>query len=316
MPRLFDLQGHRGARGLKPENTLPGFEVAIDLGVETIETDVHLTRDDVPILFHDDRVSERLCRLIRGSRSPDPARRPRVRELPLAQMRGYRADRNPDRKRFPDQDRTVTPLARLFARQHGLDPYTPPTAVELFRFAAAYAGDLGAAACKTDVQRERARRVRFDLELKRVPFDPDAIGDDFDGELPGRLERQVVAAIREAGMVERTTVRSFDHRAVRAIRQLEPGLTTAVLIAGTAPVAPAELAERAGATVYGPEYTFLDPAQVRQCHAAGVRVVPWTVNDPAAWECLLAWGVDGLTTDFPDRLAKLLEALDTRRLRG
>src|SRR5271166_5116502 len=62
MSRSFVLQGHRGARGLKPENTLPSFEVALDLGVSSIETDVHLTRDGVPILCHDPEVSGRLCR--------------------------------------------------------------------------------------------------------------------------------------------------------------------------------------------------------------------------------------------------------------
>ena len=83
----------------------------------------------------------------------------------------------------------------------------------------------------------------------------------------------------------------------------EPRMQTAVLIAGTAPVAPAELVRRAGAMMYCPEATFLDESQVQQLHAAGMAVVPWTVNDPADWEQLLAWGVDGVTTDYPDRLA-------------
>src|SRR5690242_19279281 len=104
MPPPFDLQGHRGARGLKPENTLPAFEVAFDLGVTTVETDVHLTRDSVPVQFHDGTVSERLCRLVPGSAAPDPADCPLVSGLSLAQVRGYRADRNPNPLRFPRQD--------------------------------------------------------------------------------------------------------------------------------------------------------------------------------------------------------------------
>src|SRR6516164_3109362 len=98
MAARFELQGHRGARGLKPENTLPGFEVAFDLGVTTVETDVHLTRDGVPVLMHDAAVSARLCRRTRGSTSPDPAAGPLVSRLALAELRGYRADRNPDRR--------------------------------------------------------------------------------------------------------------------------------------------------------------------------------------------------------------------------
>ena len=133
-------------------------------------------------------------------------------------------------------------------------------------------------------------------------------GDGFDGQTPALLEHQVVNLVRSAGLVERTTVRSFDHRCVRALRQLEPGLTGAVLIAETAPVAPADLAKAADASVYCPDLAFLDEALVRQAHAGGVRVVPWTANEPADWLRLLEWQVDGATTDYPDRLAALLRA--------
>src|SRR5262245_25513347 len=92
MTPSFDLQGHRGARGLKPENTLPAFEVAFDLGVTTVETDLPLTRDGVPVLCHD----------------PTLDGQP-VSTLDLARLREYRADRNPDPRRFPEQDAGVTP---------------------------------------------------------------------------------------------------------------------------------------------------------------------------------------------------------------
>src|SRR6266852_227824 len=96
----FDLQGHRGARGLKPENTLPAFETALDLGVTSIETDVHLTRDGVPILVHDASIQAPLDRLIPGSTAPDPASQPLISTLTLAEPRGYRADGHPDPGRF------------------------------------------------------------------------------------------------------------------------------------------------------------------------------------------------------------------------
>ncbi len=108
----------------------------------------------------------------------------------------------------------------------------------------------------------------------------------------------------------RTTVRSFDHRCVRLLRKLEPGLTGAILIAETAPVAPGELVERADAQVYCPGYLFLDESIVRQVHSAGARVLPWTVNQPEHWQRLLDWGVDGITTDVPDRLARYLRERD------
>jgi glycerophosphoryl diester phosphodiesterase len=306
MATKFELQGHRGARGLKPENTLPGFEAALDLGVTSIETDVHLTRDGVVAVLHDAKVTPRLCRLRRGSGSPDPSTEPLVRSLTLAELRGYLADRNPDRKRFPTQDRAVGPLARRLARKFGIAPYAPPMLAEMFLFAAAYAAEAGAAVGKTDEQRERAGRVVFDIELKRVPYHAETIGDDFDGEAPGLLEQSVVEAALPFVDLGRVRVRSFDHRSVRAARRCADEITAAVLVAETAPVDPAALAEAAGAHTYCPDYRFLDAAQVRQCHAAGVRVLPWTVNEQADWLRLLDWGVDGITTDYPDRLAALL----------
>jgi glycerophosphoryl diester phosphodiesterase len=79
-----------------------------------------------------------------------------------------------------------------------------------------------------------------------------------------------------------------------------------VLIAGTAPADVASLLDAALGKVYCPDFRFLDETLVRQAHAAGIRVLPWTVNDPAEWHRLLEWGVDGITTDFPDRLAEFL----------
>src|SRR5947207_10413912 len=91
----FELQSHRGARGLKPENTLPAFEVAFDLGVTTIETDIHLTRDGVPVLCHEAVLSERLCRRVPGAKGLNLAAGAVLRNLSLAELRGVRADRNP-----------------------------------------------------------------------------------------------------------------------------------------------------------------------------------------------------------------------------
>jgi glycerophosphoryl diester phosphodiesterase len=295
----FDLQGHRGARGLKPENSLPSFEAALDAGVSTIETDVHLTQDRVPVLCHDPTLD--------ALAQPAPGQTSRwLSQLTLTEVRQFRVSRNPDQLRFPTQDKGVTPAAARYADAQGIDPYAPPTLGDLFAFAVAYAGAMGEEANKTPQQRQRAGRVRFDLELKRVPFEPVAIGDEFDGATPALLEQHVLDAVRSAGVLERTIVRSFDHRSVRAIRQLEPKLTTAVLIAATAPIDPVALARAAEATIYCPDYRFVDEAMIRLAHAAGLRVIPWTVNRPEDWERLVAWNVDGVTTDYPDRLATWL----------
>jgi glycerophosphoryl diester phosphodiesterase len=283
-PTRFDLQGHRGARGLRPENTLPSFEAAFDAGASSVETDLRLTRDGVVVLCHDAALDAR-----RFTASAPAVTI--VAALNLDELRRWRADSAPEGPPL---------LARWYAGRHGLDPFAVPTLADLFAFAAAYASEPGATVGKTAVQQERARRLRFDLELKALPFRPD--------HEPGVLEAAVAEAVRAAGVADRTTVRSFDHRRVRRLRRLEPRLTGAVLVAHTAPAAPAELARQADAVWYCPSYDFVDEELVRAAHAGGVRVLPWTVNDPDDWKRLLDWGVDGITTDYPDRLAERLQA--------
>lgn len=305
-PATFELQGHRGARGLKPENTLPAFEIALDAGVTSIETDLHLTEDGIPILFHDATIHESLCELLAGSASPAPETRPLLRTLSLEKIRGYAVNRNPDARRFPAQDDRVTPLTERFALDKNLHPFALPTLAELFAFAQAYAGPQGKAAGKTTDQEECARRVIFDLELKRVPFRPHFMADEWSGSEPGQLEKNVLEAVRDFGLTNRVRIRSFEHRSVQRFGNLAPEIVTAVLVGDTAPVSPSTLVRQAGAQYYCPSFEFLDQTQVEELHAAGFKVLPWTVNEPADWEKLLAWGVDGITTDYPDRLAAYL----------
>ena len=139
MSRHFELQGHRGARGFRPENTLPSFEFAVDAGVDAIETDVLLTADRVPVLCHEPILHERLCRLL-GSAVPPPLEHPWMSRLTLAQVRCYRADVNPEPGRFPRQEAIVTPLAALLAGEWGIDPFGIPTVADFFAFVQAYAG--------------------------------------------------------------------------------------------------------------------------------------------------------------------------------
>ncbi len=307
MAASFELHGHRGARGLKPENTLPAFEVALDLRVSCLEADLHLTKDGVPVLCHDEEIRASLARVEPGAEVTPPSKNPRVSALTLAEVRKYLVDRNPDPLRFPKQNNEPTPVAKAFAEKHGISVYGIPRIADFFAFVEAYAGELGKQTKKTDDQRERARTVRFNLELKRVPFHPEYIGDEFDGEKPARFEKKVAENITKADVAARTIIQSFDHRAVRAIRQLEPKLTGAVLISSTAPASIAALAEAAEATIYSPDYRFLDARQVRQAHAAKIRVIPYTVNVKEEMERLLDWEVDGIITDFPDRLIPLLQ---------
>lgn len=290
----FDVEGHRGTRGLRPENTLPAFETALDLGVTTLELDLHWSADDEIVIWHDDGIPAAKCRLDPASTvdAPDPDRAPpaslRIRQLTLAQLRSYRCDRNPDPGRFPDQKPDPTTLAG--------DDYGLHTLAELFDFVAAYADSPH----KSEAQRANARRVFFNIETKRKPNDPAAIGDGFDGVQPGPFEQAIVALVSARGLTGRVIVQSFDFRSLWAVAQLAPTLRLAALTSRPlAPAAVVDLAAR-GASILSPRSTLVTPALIEQAHAAGLLVIPWTVDDPQAMRRLIEMGVDGLISDRPD----------------
>jgi glycerophosphoryl diester phosphodiesterase len=288
----FDLQGHRGARGLQPENTLPAFEAALDLGVTTLEMDLHLTADGVVVVWHDPVVDAAKCGIAPASTIavPDPstgvAGDLALARLTRAQLSAYRCDRNPDPARFPEQSPSPTPLAG--------DAYGIPTLAEVFQFVRRYA----AAVDKSEPQRQNAGAVRFNIETKRVPGDPATIGDEFDGENPGPFELAVLAVIDEFGLMGRVTIQSFDHRSLQAIRTVNQEVGVAALTRRDDGL-PAGLAGW-GATAWSPDFRAVTAARVTAAHEDGILVVPWTVNDPADMEELIALGVDGLITDRPD----------------
>ncbi len=292
----FDLQGHRGARGLAPENTIVGFELALDLGVDTLELDVGVTRDDVAVVHHDRRLNPDLVRDAAGRWLQGPG--PPIRALESRALRELDVGRL----------RPGSAYAAAHPAQRPADGARIPTLAEVL----ALAGRPGAG------------RVRFNVETKLSPLAPEEAAD------AETFARVVVDAIREAGLEARTTVQSFDWRTLRAVRRLAPEIATAHLSsarpgfdtvgatdpAGRSPWTDgARLAEHgsvprmvraAGGTVWSPNARDLDAASVAEARALGLAVVPWTVNDAAQMRRLIDWGVDGLITDRPDVLHDVL----------
>jgi glycerophosphoryl diester phosphodiesterase len=295
----FDIEGHRGARGLKPENTLPAFETALDLGVTTLELDLHLTADHVVVVWHDPVIDNGKCGLEPGTAGdtadPDSLIVERskltISNLLFEQLQAYRCDRNPDPDRFPEQDNEPTVLAG--------DDYGIISLAELFDFVEAYSRSDS----KSSEQAENAGQVQFNIETKRKPDEPKTINDGFDGVNPGPFERAILDLIADRGLQERVIVQSFDHRSLWAIRSVNGDIRLAALTTrGGAD--PFDLAEN-GATIWSPDYAGLTAARLSEAHEAGLAVVPWTVNDPEDAGRLIEMGVDGLISDRPDLIIEL-----------
>lgn len=298
---VFDVQGHRGARGLRPENTLPAFEIALDLGVTTLELDLHFSADNQVVIWHDPAIDPAKCRVNPAASlsvpDPDAGDVPpgdlMLRRLTAAQLAAYACDRNPDLARFPAQTADPTPLAGT--------SYGIVTLARLFDFVDAYAVDPG----KIAAQRENARRVRFNIETKRVANQPETIGDGFDGVNPGPFEQAIIALVQARGLADRVTIQSFDPRSLWAVHSVVPQLVLVVLTSQAPRRGQLAQWAEAGAAILSPNASLVTPTLLAEAHTLGLRVIPWTVNEPDEMRALIDLGVDGLISDRPDLLLAL-----------
>ena len=294
----FDLQGHRGARGLAPENTLAGFAEALSIGVTTLELDVGVSRDGVVVVSHNRRLSADLTRDGAGAwlREPTPA----LFSLSLAEIATYDVGRIDPASRY----------AQRFADQIAVDGSRMPTLAAVFALA----------------ERAGNRDVRFNIETKTSPLEADLTLP------PEAFVEAVLAVVRAGGMESRVTIQSFDWRTLRIVQARAPGMVTSYLSArqrwldniraGEAGPSPwtagldvddhggnvAALVAAAGGRVWAPFHREVDGAKIKDAHDRGLAVKVWTVNDADRMNQLIDLGVDGIITDYPDRLRAVMAA--------
>src|SRR5438874_2899347 len=292
----FDLEGLRGTRGLAPENTLAAFRRALEIGVTTIETDMAVTKDDVVVISHNQSLNPDLVRDTDGHWLASPG--PPIRTLTLAELRRYDIGRlNP-----------TSQYARQFPEQKAVDGERCPKLSELF--------DLGKASGKP---------VRFNIETKITPTSGADTPD------PATFVRMVVAAVKAANMTDRVTVQSFDWRTLVKVKRLAPEIETSCITmqtkdndtvtqssdGGASPwhaglalrdhgESLAATVKAAGCGVWSMFWRNLSPTELGEAHALGLKVLPWTVNDPADMRRLIDLGADGIVTDYPDRLRRVM----------
>ena len=235
----FDVQGHRGARGLRPENTLPAFEAGLDNLISTIETDSGVTSDLHSILWHDQFLNPESCRRADGQ-PYDYAHAVWHRDATLAELQStFICDKL--HTRFPDQrnDLALSPVAVAFAaHEHLPSPYTPISADQLFRFAAFYADFYRDSKHPAAAKRAaNAARVRFNLETKILPLPDGGSTKPTGNEEPATnhtLDPEIFVAtlcgaIARAHMESRSDVQSFDFRTLQLVEQQFPKIQTVYL---------------------------------------------------------------------------------------
>jgi len=267
-PKVFDLQGHRGARGLAPENTIPSFLKALEYGVNTLECDVVVSKDKRIVVSHEPWFSHEI------STAPDGTP---INAATEKQFNIYEMSYN-EILRFDVGKRGHA----RFPRQQPM-PAVKPLLSEVFREVDAYC------------LRHNLQPVRFNIEIKSTPE-----GDGKFHPAPEEFAKLLYNELQQADMIARATVQSFDVRALQAMHKLDSTLSLALLVENTMSLR--ENLQRLGFTpdIYSPYYRLVNAELVAQVHQRGMKLIPWTVNSLSDMKALLELGVDGLITDYPD----------------
>ena len=293
----FDLQGHRGARGLMPENTLPAFAAALSIGVTTLELDTAVTSDSVVVVSHNPVVDKDLARSADGSWL---ASSPLIKEMTFEDLQQFDLGRlNPDSR-----------AAKRFAQQQPVDGTRIPSLAHVFELAKRAGNDA----------------VRFNIETKINPAEPDKTVS------PQVFVNALLKVIAEYQLEDRVSIQSFDWRTLQAVQKANDKIETVYLTAqqnwldnvSASIKGPsiwtagfnynaydkdvAKMIVAAGGSVWSPFFRDLTKQRVDNAHSAGLKVVPWTVNDEASMGELIDMGVDGLISDYPDKLRAVMKA--------
>lgn len=269
----FDWQGHRGARGLVPENTVPAFLKALTLNMRTLEMDVAISKDGQVIISHEPWFSHEISSTPDGKEVSDEMEKNYlIHQMNLSEIQAFDVGLRGN-ARFPDQQKMTV---------------HKPTLSEVVKAVNEY--------CKTNNQ----ETPFYNIEIKSRP--------EWDGELapiPAKFAKVLLDEIKRLGIHNKACVQSFDTRSLLAVNEIDKTITTAYLIENINPFA--ENMEKLDfiPTIYSPYYQLITDSLVQQVHNKGMNLVPWTVNTKEEIERMLSLKVDGIITDYPNLVAEI-----------
>ncbi|WP_137724597.1 glycerophosphodiester phosphodiesterase family protein [Prescottella subtropica] len=286
LPAGFDLQAHRGGLGETIEESLPAFRKAIELGVTTLELDIVMSKDGVPVVWHDATISSKKC----SDTAPATANDPQfpyvgdaIHDLTWAQLQTLDCDKK--QAGHPDAE-TVKGNKLIQLR-------------DVFTLAAAHKAD-----------------VHFNIETKIEAARPETTAT------PQEYVDAILREVRAADAVDKVMIQSFDWSSLPLVRAAEPSIPLVMLwdepkwLAGSPWTGPVDYdavggdifaaAKQLGADVMSPSHTLVDEDLIKGAHDAGRRVVPWTVDDATRMNELIDVGVDGIITNYPTRLRAVM----------
>ena len=272
--KVFDIEGHRGARGLYPENTITAFIEAVKLGVNTLEMDVVVSKDLQLVVSHEPFINPVFCDFTRGQPSEVEAKRiGNIYQLTYEEVALFDCGSRVNPK-FPQQKKMVASKPLL---TDVIDT------VEKF------------------IAVNHLQPVLYNIETKCTPE-----GDNVFHPAPSDFAALLYNTLKEKKILSRCIIQSFDVRTLQVVDKTDPSVATALLISDSDNFE--KNMETLGFTpaIYSPNFNLVNKELVEKCHAKNMLVIPWTVNDENKMHELKNMGVDGLISDYPDKAIKEL----------
>ena len=263
----FDFQAHRGGRGLMPENTIPAMLAVMDNDkVTTLEMDLAVTKDKQVVVSHDPTLNPIITTKADGTYIK--ANEFTIYQMDYTQLQKFDVGLKPH-PGFPQQKKVAV---------------TIPTLNDLVDRVELKGKNLG-------------RQMFYNIEIKSVD------GKDIaEHPVPDEFVELVVNLIKQKNIVARTTIQSFDLRPLKVLHKKYPNVQTAYLVEGKGAGDVQMKIDLLGFSpaIYSPEYKYVTKATVDYCHANNMKIIPWTVNTKTEMDALIALGVDGIITDYPN----------------
>ena len=271
----FDIQGHRGCRGLLPENSIVAMKKAVDLGVTTLELDVVISADHQVLLSHEPFLSHEICLDSNGN------------EISENNEKSYNLYRmNYDEIRKYDCGSKIHPR---FLNQEKVKTYKPLLS-EMIDSVENY------------IQKKYPKKIiSYNIETKSA-----SEGDAVFHPEPKEFVALVLKVIEDKKISDRVYIQSFDVRTLQYLHKKKPTLKTVLLVENLLSIKENLKILGFNPTVYSPEFILLNKKNIKYLHSKNIKVIPWTVNEISDMKKLINLNVDGLISDFPNKYFELL----------
>lgn len=273
-PSSIEVQGHRGCRGLMPENTIPAFLHAMDLGVRILELDVVITSDNQVIVSHEAYFNHELTQSIKGTILTEENQKSyNIYKMTAAEVQSI----DVGSKMYPK-----------YPNQKKLKAFKPLLS-DMLSQCDAYAKSKG------------LPMPYYNIEIKR-----DKAQDGIYNPPAEEFVKLVHAVIKQGSIKERYNIQSFDHETVNAYHAIDPKAKIAILVGDQDGMQSHLKRLNFVPFAYSPYYLLVNNDLVKDCHKNNIKVIPWTVNDKETAQQLIALNVDGIISDYPDMVLEQL----------